>query len=70
MRRQAPLRADRACILGGALLGRLGVALRLFGGSFSAEAAAWGAAMILLAALALAGGIGELSIARSAPPRI
>jgi hypothetical protein len=59
----------RARIIGGSALAVLGV-VTLLGGHFTGEAFAWGGAMLLLAALGLAAGIWQLSIARSAPPRI
>ncbi len=53
-----------ARIAGGSVLAVLGV-VTLIGGSFAPEAIAWAAAMLVLGALALAGGYWELTIARS-----
>jgi hypothetical protein len=57
-----------ARIAGGTVLTGLGV-VTLVGGSFSPEAIGWAAVMLVLAALAFAGGGWQLAIARSAPPR-
>ena len=57
-----------ARIVGGTVSAGLGV-VTLVGGSFSAKAIGWAAVFLIIAALALAGGYWELTIARSAPPR-
>ena len=57
-----------ARVVAGSGVAVLGV-VTLFGGHFTAEAFAWGELFLLGAAITLAAGIWELSIARSAPPR-
>lgn len=57
-----------ARLAGGTVLVSL-AAVTLIGGTFSRTAIEWAAGMLVLAALALAGGYWELTIARSAPPR-
>lgn len=57
-----------ARIAAGTGLVGLGV-VTLVGGSFTAVAIGWAAVWLVGAALALAGGYWELTIARSAPPR-
>jgi hypothetical protein len=57
-----------ARIAAGTVTAGLG-AVTLVEGSFSTEAIGWAAIFFVGAALALAGGYWELTIARSAPPR-
>jgi hypothetical protein len=57
-----------ARIAGGTVLTGLGV-VTLVGGSFSPKAIGWAGVMLVLAALAFAGGYWQLAIARSAPPQ-
>jgi hypothetical protein len=57
-----------ARIVGGIVLVVVGVLTLTFGGNDSTTYG-WAAAWLALAALALAGGLWEMTIARSAPPR-